>query len=294
MTADPSALPGPSGLDDSPGGVLITGLLCDRTVRFLAVDARGIAGQLAAFHDLRPNAARVAAESTVATVLMSAHIKGDQRITLQIQSKEPELAFTADVDSTGGFRGRLTPSRLRVGPKARIDGILFAIKSDLERELYRGMTALEKQTIEEALSGYLQNSAQVATVLRLGAEVDAGRIVQFAGGYLFERLPGEEDHTFGDALAELQAQPLGEVLDSLLLGRAQGLDLEVMERRSLHWRCSCGQERIEAVLLNLGPSELQAMLTEDGKAEVVCHFCNIAYQVSGERLKAMIAQFDEA
>ena len=278
--------------DETSGGTLITGLLCDRTVRFLAVDARGIAQQVAAFHDLRPSAARIAAESAVATLLMSAHIKGEERITLQIQSQEPKLAFTADVDATGGFRGRLTPSRVRLGPKGQLDGILFAIKSDTEKELYRGMTQLRRQTIEEALAGYLHSSAQVATVLRLGAEVDAERQVQLAGGYLLERLPGPDDQVFAEALEAITRLPLHDGVSALIAGEVPDLDVEVLDRRDLHWRCSCGQERIEVLLLQLGRDELAKMLAEDGRAEVVCHFCNIPYQVGRERLAELIALHD--
>jgi molecular chaperone Hsp33 len=46
------------------------------------------------------------------------------------------------------------------------------------------------------------------------------------------------------------------------------------------------------LLLQLGRDELSKMLAEDGRAEVVCHFCNIAYQVGPERLAELIALHD--
>ena len=39
----------------------------------------------------------------------------------------------------------------------------------------------------------------------------------------------------------------------------------------------------------LGPAELQAMWQEDNGAEISCHFCNIHYQVSGDRLAELCA-----
>ena len=71
----------------------------------------------------------------------------------------------------------------------------------------------------------------------------------------------------------------------------EGLSIRV-SGRDLHWRCSCGQERIEVLLLQLGRDELARMLAEDGRAEVVCHFCNIPYQVGRERLAELIALHD--
>ena len=43
------------------------------------------------------------------------------------------------------------------------------------------------------------------------------------------------------------------------------------------------------MLLSLGPTELRAMKEEDGQAEVSCHFCNVAYVVSGDRLGELLA-----
>ena len=44
------------------------------------------------------------------------------------------------------------------------------------------------------------------------------------------------------------------------------------------------------MLFSLGPTELQAMKEEDGQAEVSCHFCNVAYVVSGDRLGELLVK----
>lgn len=68
----------------------------------------------------------------------------------------------------------------------------------------------------------------------------------------------------------------------------QGLAVNILEELPVTWRCSCGQERVEAILGSLPVEELTSMLEEDGKAEVICHFCNIAYQVDATRLEQII------
>ena len=65
-------------------------------------------------------------------------------------------------------------------------------------------------------------------------------------------------------------------------------DFEGQELGPSEW-VPVSQERIEAVLFNLGAAELRAILEEDGRAEVSCHFCNIAYGVEGSRIAELIA-----
>ena len=51
---------------------------------------------------------------------------------------------------------------------------------------------------------------------------------------------------------------------------------------------------MEALLYQMGPGELQTMKDEDGGAEVTCHFCNIRYQVDGNRLMELIEMHQSA
>jgi molecular chaperone Hsp33 len=65
-------------------------------------------------------------------------------------------------------------------------------------------------------------------------------------------------------------------------------DVVIMEQVPVQFRCRCSRERVEQTLISLGKSELEAILQEDGKAEVVCHFCNEPYIFEGEQLQELI------
>ena len=137
-------------------------------------------------------------------------------------------------------------------------------------------------------------SAQVDNVLNIQVSVGADGAIARAVGILIERLPATTVNeleasaefvvTF-DPVREMSAEALARALDEREI---QGVKLEILEQTDVIWRCSCGQERVEAVLLSLPVEELTAMLHEDGQAEVICHFCNVPYLVSAERLEQMI------
>jgi molecular chaperone Hsp33 len=42
------------------------------------------------------------------------------------------------------------------------------------------------------------------------------------------------------------------------------------------------------IISALGRDEVQDMLEKDGGAELICHFCNEAYQLGGEELAGLL------
>jgi molecular chaperone Hsp33 len=276
-------------------GSLHRGLVADRAVRFLAVELAGLANETRERHGLGPTAAHLAAEALVAATLMSAWVKGRERITLQIQAESPRFAFMADVDAEGGIRARMTPARVKVPEDGALHGLLYAIRADVKKEIYRGVSALDGQSLEAALARHVKGSEQMNALLRIGVVQDETGRVQSAAGMLLERLPEEpglpsiDAETFATTFDSIQSTPAQELLIGLAFGAIVGHKVEILENRDLHWRCGCGQERIEAVLVSLGETELQAIIDEQGAAEVSCHFCNVAYRVDRARLEELVA-----
>ena len=273
---------------------LIRGILGDGVARMFAIDVSEVAEQARQLHQLRDDAALLAAEAIVASVVLASHTKGEERISLQLQCSNPKAAFIGDVDATGGIRARLTPSTFQLNADRGIEGMMLTIKSLPGKELYRGVTPIESETIAAALERHLDVSAQVDTVLNISAALGANGEVVHAGGIVIERLPSPEA-TALEASAEfvvtfdpVRDMNIGELLDAVQNGKLQGVEIDVLDEQPANWRCSCGQERVEAVLASLPVEEITAILEEDGKAEVICHFCNIAYQVGPERLEQMV------
>lgn len=276
-------------------GDFLTRGIVGENARFIAVDVTDIAEQTRQLHDLTRDAVRIAAEGVVASVFLSAHIKGEERITLQIQGSKPECAFMCDVNALGGVRARLRPEVVVLPAMGRMEGMMMVAKSLPGQVPYRGVTEIKAESLESALHRHLGASAQVDAILRIGAEVgEDGRILR-AGGVLLERLPspgvneGEAAAAFAVGFDPLRFQSITEILSALTAGSIEGACVEELEERALMWQCSCGQERVEAVLASLEAADLQLMIEEDDGAEVICHFCNVGYQVTADRLAQLIA-----
>lgn len=51
------------------------------------------------------------------------------------------------------------------------------------------------------------------------------------------------------------------------------------------YECDCSKEHIAEGLATLGKTEIENIIKEDGKAEIICHFCNKKYNFTKEELE---------
>ncbi len=257
-------------------------------VRVMVVVADGPAEELRARHDLMRNAGMFAAEALVASVLMAAHIKGEERLTVNVESEAPEFSFVADVDSDGSIRGRLRPNRLV--PGRTFTGVISVMKSLGRKELYRGVADVTGERIEGALQRYLTASQQVDARVRVDATHDTHYRIVSAGGLLVERLPHMDPDEFQALVLPALQGDLRDILTEFAFGSLGGQPVEVLGSRELVFRCSCSRERVVAMIKALGADEIRGMIEDQGKAEVTCHYCSETYALAGAELEALLVE----
>ena len=76
--------------------------------------------------------------------------------------------------------------------------------------------------------------------------------------------------------------------EAMLRRALSDFDLEILEKSPIEYRCYCSRDRMERALISLGPEELQAMIDEQGSADLTCRFCDNVQHFSKEELEAMI------
>lgn len=225
-------------------------------------------------HGLDRPATVLAAEGLVAAVLLSAHIKGEERMTLQVASERPTFAFVADIDAVGVLRARFSPSQ-GLMPVKTFTGMLSAMKSLGQKELYRGVSPVIDETFEQALHRFLKQSQQTDARVRILCRLDQHAHVRFAAGMLVERLPGISAEAFGEHFdAAMAGSKFEDLMSAFAMGELAGAPVELLGFQDFVFRCSCSRARVASMLRALGREELLAIKEEQGKAEIICHYCN--------------------
>ncbi|MES2639237.1 MAG: Hsp33 family molecular chaperone HslO [Myxococcota bacterium] len=275
-------------MDTQPGGRFVSALACEGRVRVMAVVAVGPAEELRQRHGLKSMAAILGAEGLIASLLLSAHVKGEERLTINVRCERPPFAFLADVNGDGTLRARFTPELLH--SNRAFSGMMSVLKSLGPKELYKGVAEVKSEKFEGALQRYLTTSQQVDGRVRIHAELDADGAVAFAAGLLVERLPDMPREEF-EALFDSSLQgDFKELMTQFAFGQLVGAPIEVLGAIDVRYQCTCSQDRVVGVLRALGQGEIASMLAEQGQAEVICHYCNERYEVDAEGLSALLLE----
>lgn len=189
----------------------------------------------------------------------------------------------------------------------------------LMKEPYRGMVPIVSGEIGEDIAYYLARSEQVNSAVSLGVLVvidgeqpGNGRAspesltaeflldslrVSAAGGYIVQMMPSADDSLAARLERKISRAPyttdlVREGLSPIEMLQAVLGDLEVLvlEEREPRFYCQCSRERALLIISALGRNEVEDMLEKDNGAELICHFCNEAYQISAVELAAMLAE----
>ena len=258
------------------------GLTMDAKVRYLLADATTLIKTVIQNHELGPQSAQFCAEGILTSILMSSQIKGEERLTVQLESNEPVCRMLCDINSEGGVRAKWLPANLPKQTNQHLTGVLVTIKHNQERELYRGVTEINNETIASALAHHLNQSSQIDCLIRTVVQFTDGVLTK-ALGILLERYPESIENPsashdeFATEYASLSELNETDFILQLSKSTLCGHPLFSLEAKDLHWFCSCSNERIDTMLMSIGKEELLVICDEIGSIETRCEYCNTLY-----------------
>ena len=285
-------------------------------VRVLAGITTDVAAEAARRHHAVAGAAVALARVATSGLLLATLTKGGEKVTLQILGSGTLGGLTADANDAGDVRVYASSSEMLVpgGAGKRVSlsravgrqGVVNVIRDLGMREQYRGQSPMITGEIDEDVENYLRLSEQIDSALGCEAVLAEGMGgVAASGGVLIQAMPGSEhaglirevQHRLRTGVlydilaAGGEATRDGEVMVRELLGDlllAGGL--VVLDRRPVRFFCPCSRERVDASLALLDDADLEAMIKEDGRAEVTCNFCGEVYDVPGADLEKIRAE----
>ena len=275
-------------------------------VRAFAVQATAAVEELRRRHQTTPTATAALGRTVAAGLMMGAMIKGHEKLTLQIKGDGPIGQIVVDVNAQGDVRGYVdnpevdiplnSNGKLDVAGIVGTEGFIYVIKDLGLKEPYRGSTPIISGEIAEDFTFYFAKSEQTPSAVALGVLVDVDRSVKAAGGFIIQLLPGMTDDEIDRMEIMLsKLKPITFMLDEgATLEQILGIvleDLIILEQLPVQFRCKCSRDRVEQTIISLGKNELEAIVLEDGKAEVICQFCNEAYTFAQDQLQAIISKF---
>lgn len=285
---------------------IIRGIDKKGNIRLFVATSTQMVEKARKIHGTSPTATAALGRALTASAILGITMKGEKDIlTFKIKGDGPIGSIIAVSNNEGEVKGYVDnphvdlPSRpdgkLDVGGIVGKNGQLAIIKDLGLKEPYVGYSNLVSGEIAEDLVHYFYLSEQQPSAINLGVLVDKDISVKAAGGYILQLLPDVEEEDI-DKIEEIlkKAKPISTLIDEgltpeevmeTLFGE---FGMEILEKKYIDFKCNCSSEKIEKVLISLGKEELNNIIEEDEKAEIVCHFCNKKYKFSKEDLLRLI------
>lgn len=256
------------------------------------------------FHNSSPVATAALGRLLTAGLLMGGELKEDNaKLTLQMSGDGPLGRVIVSANSKGEVKGYAENPQIDMplNEKGKLDvggaigkGTLSIIKDLGLKEPYIGQVAIQTGEVGDDLAYYFMQSEQVPSVVALGVLVDRDFSVKCAGGFIIQVMPECNDESLTmleNSIAGIMSvtEMLSQGMDGadMIKYAMLGFDTEILEESEVGYVCDCSRERMECAIVSLGKAEIDAIIKEQGQAEIVCSFCNKPYVFNAEELEAM-------
>ena len=280
-------------------------LAYDGRISVICADTTELVEKARITHDLSPVATAAFGRLLTISAIMGIEMKNDtDKLTIQLKGDGPLGTMLVTSDRFGKVKGYDTNpyvdiplnefGKLDVGGAVGINGYINVIKDIGLKEPYIGISPLVSGEIAEDFANYLVNSEQRKSAVALGVLVNKDG-VKSAGGYLINAMPDSTENDITNLeQAIFKAGAMSRMLDEKLTLEEIAKKITGDENIKLleeniepKYECDCSKEHMAEALASIGKEDLKEIIETEGKAELVCHFCNKKYEFNKEELKAI-------
>ena len=289
--------------------------MSDKIIKFLAhngkisvicADTTEMVEKARQTHDMSPVVTAGFGRLLTITAIMATEMKGSKdKLTVQLKGNGPIGLMIATANNKPIVKGYATnpvvdiplneDGKLDVGGAVGDEGYINVVKDLGLKDPYIGISPLVSGEIAEDFANYFVNSEQRDSAVALGVLVDKNG-VRASGGYLINPMPDATEEEISKVEQSIfKAGAMSKMLD-------QNLTLEEIARKITgdenvqvieddivpEFKCDCSKEHMEDALMAIGKEELKDIIEKEGKAELVCHFCNKKYQFNKEELENIL------
>jgi len=279
----------------------------DQLVRFLfrEKDVRGEIVQVAASLDLMLQnhqyaqpVKKLLAELVAATSLLTATLKFEGQIAVQIQGDGPVKFAAVNGNNKQQFRGVVRVQSEVTGDSFLEligQGFLLVTITPDQGERYQGVIPVTGNSLSETLEAYFNQSEQLPT--RIYLHTDIGEVHNKAAGLLLQVLPVDQDKAKHD-FAELEqltdtitAEELLTLAPEDMLYRLFHQEVvELFPAQKVEFVCGCSRDKCEAAIISLGQAAIEEHIAE-GKLDISCEYCNTTYHFDSNALIQLARKF---
>lgn len=237
-------------------------------------------------------------ELLVATTLLTATLKFEGSITMQLQGDGPVSLAVINGDNNQRIRG-VARWEGDIADDAGLHdlmgkGHLVITIEPKKGERYQGVVGLEGENIAQVIENYFLRSEQLKTRLWIRTGEHEGK--RHAAGMLLQVVPdGTGSPEDFEHLEQLTNTVKNEELFTLeaneLLYRLYNQEqVKLFEPQEVEFLCGCSRDRSGAAIVTISRDEINDILAEEGSVSLHCDYCGTTYSFDSAQVEELYSQ----
>ncbi|MDR9826365.1 Hsp33 family molecular chaperone HslO [Vibrio sp. FNV 38] len=237
-------------------------------------------------------------ELLVSTTLLTATLKFEGSITIQLQGDGPVSLAVINGDNDQKVRG-VARWEGDIADDAGLHdmmgkGYLVITIDPKKGERYQGVVALEGANLTEVIENYFANSEQLKTRLWIRTGEHEGKA--HAAGMLIQVMPdGTGTPDDFEHLEQLTNTVKDEELFSLeaqdLLYRLYNQEqVRLFDPQPVEFFCGCSRERSGGAIITINRAEIDDILATEGSISLHCDYCGTNYAFDSAQVTELFAE----
>lgn len=237
-------------------------------------------------------------ELLVSTALLTATLKFEGSITMQLQGDGPVSLAVINGDhdqklrGVGRFNGEIADDATLHDMIGK--GYLVITIDPKKGERYQGVVGLEGDNLAQVLEGYFANSEQLKTRLWIRTGEVEGK--PHAAGMLIQVMPdgtgSPDDFEHLEQLTDtIKDEELFTLEANELLYRLYNQEkVRLFEPQPVQFHCGCSRERSGAAIITVSQDEIYDILAKEGAVSLHCDYCGTTYSFDEPEIKALFVE----
>jgi len=272
-------------------------LLADGAFRGAILHSTRMVNEMRANHELGILETLVLGHAYIGAGLMSVNLKGNDRLSFQVDCTGPIKGLHAETNAFGEIRGYLNNVPIPLEKPLENFNLspfygagMLRVTKYLEnaKNPFTGQVHLQYGSLAKDLAYYFLISEQIPTAFHLSVRFDSEGEVVGAGGFFLQVMPGADKDLVAQVEGMVSDLPsLGKSFsekidpDKLLQETFKSFSPKIIDEGRVEFMCHCGREGVRNLLMMLPVHDLKD-IRDNGPfpVELKCHYCNTAYYFS--------------
>jgi molecular chaperone Hsp33 len=272
-------------------------LIADGAFRGAILHATRMVNEMRANHELGILETLVLGHAFIGAGLMSVNLKGNDRISFQVDCTGPIKGLLAETNAFGEVRGYLKNVPIPLEKPLKDFNLspfygagMLRVTKYLEdaKHPFTGQVHLQYGSLAKDLAHYFLISEQIPTAFHLSVQFDPDGEVVGAGGFFIQVMPEADKEKVAEVEAMVSNLPsLGKSFaekndpDKLLDEIFKKFNPKILDQGRVEFMCHCNKEGVRNLLMMLPVHDLKD-IRDNGPfpVELKCHYCNTTYYFS--------------